>query len=327
MTPKFQLPSLPTLSRSTTTRSEATRKAPDLLDHLWKSGHLLLIDPKGRTPVTRDLSSLALRETTGDRPDNAWLLGELDDISYWAQPIDVELAQLPAPATSFTFWSGAQSATGEQWHDLRGIGAHLDGIHAGIFTAAAGLSNWHARARFCARCGSPTTVTSAGWATTCTGCSREEYPRTDPAVICLVHDTEGPNGEHVLLATGANWPAGRYSVLAGFVETGESLEACVEREIAEEVGVQVRDVRYLGSQPWPFPRSIMIGFAATADRDAPITPADGEIDTARWMSRTEVREILDHGGRHNDIVLAGGASIARLMIESWASGATTRTPG
>ena len=125
-----------------------------------------------------------------------------------------------------------------------------------------------------------------------TGCARrsghEDYPRTDPAVICLVHD----GAERVLLARQPVWPEGRFSVLAGFVEAGESLEACVLREIHEEVGVPVREVSYLGSQAWPFPRSLMVGFQAVADADAPLRPAEGEIAEAMWVTRDELRAAL-----------------------------------
>jgi NAD+ diphosphatase len=122
----------------------------------------------------------------------------------------------------------------------------------------------------------------------------------------------------VLLARGAGWPEGRYSVLAGFVEAGESLEACVAREIVEEVGVNVTAIRYLGSQPWPFPRSLMVGFTAAADRAERLVPADGEIAQAKWVSREQVRQALAEPGSVEDLLLAPGASIAYRMISSWA---------
>jgi NAD+ diphosphatase len=161
--------------------------------------------------------------------------------------------------------------------------------------------------------------TKAGWATKCPNCGREEYPRTDPAVICLVHDGPG-DGSQVLLARQPIWPKGRYSVLAGFVEAGESLEACVAREICEEVGVDVTDIRYLGSQPWPFPRSLMLGFAAHAAPDQPVRLQDGEIEEALWVSRDMVREALaaEADGAEHWLGLPGPTSIARRMLESWA---------
>ncbi len=122
----------------------------------------------------------------------------------------------------------------------------------------------------------------------------------------------------MLLARGAGWPEGRYSVLAGFVEAGESLESCVAREIAEEVGVTATAIRYLGSQPWPFPRSLMVGFTAVADPTEPLVPADGEVAQAKWVSRALVRQALAEPGSVDDLLLAPGASIAYRMISSWA---------
>ncbi|WP_026426166.1 NAD(+) diphosphatase [Actinokineospora inagensis] len=313
----FQLAALPALSRSTAQRDEGPRKDPDQLDRLWKSGQVLFVDRHGRTPVSADGSALAPRPAAAvadERPAEALLLGAEGETGYWVVPRTEDLTPIDAPPGTWGLWAGAVSASGEQWHDLRAIGALLDDTAAGLFTTAVGLLNWHARARFCAKCGSPVAVSAAGWSTTCTGCGREEYPRTDPATICLVHD----GGDQVLLARQPIWPARRYSVLAGFVETGESLEACVAREVAEEVGVQVTDIRYLGSQPWPFPRSIMIGFAALADPTAPIVPADGEIEQARWFPRAEIRAALANGGETDDLILPGETSIARQMVAGWA---------
>ncbi|MFE2751356.1 NAD(+) diphosphatase, partial [Actinosynnema sp. NPDC059335] len=202
-----------------------------------------------------------------------------------------------------------------QWLDLRACGALLDATGAGLFTSAVALFHWHRTAKFCAVCGGRTESVKSGWARVCEQCGHEEYPRTDAAVICLVHD----GADQVLLARGAGWPEGRYSVLAGFVEAGESLEACVAREIAEEVGVEVAAIRYLGSQPWPFPRSLMVGFEAVADPAEPLRLADGEIAQAKWVGRAEVRQALAEPGSVPDLLLAPGASIAYRMIQSWAA--------
>lgn len=317
---QFQLPAVPRLSRSTVDRDESARTDPARLAKLWATGRLILVDGKGRTPVRSDATELSTRPTTGDLPPEAMLLGELDGVGYWAVLTDEELREgdVPAPDRSWGLWAGGKSEDGEEWHDLRTTGALLSDTDAGLFTTAVALASWHARAAFCGKCGSPVERVNAGWATRCTGCGREEYPRTDPAVICLVHDGAGPNGESVLLARQPIWPPARYSVLAGFVEAGESLEACVAREIREEVGIEVTGIRYLGSQPWPFPRSIMVGFAAVAvDRAAPLVPAAGEIEDARWFTRAQVRTALAED--QPDLKLPGATSIAHQMITGWAA--------
>lgn len=322
MSTPFRLPDLPTLSRSTVDRHEQVRTDPARLVKLWATGRVILLDERGRTPVDAGATSLATRPAVAladAAPPDAVLLGEHDGAGYWAVRRAPELREgVPSPDGAWGLWTGAASADGEEWHDLRTVGALLDDTSAGLYTTAVALTNWHALAGYCARCGAPTTRVNAGWAVHCTGCVREEYPRTDPAVICLVHDDTGVDGGEVLLARQPGWPPERYSVLAGFVEAGESLEACVVREIAEEVGVEVSGVRYLGSQPWPFPRSIMVGFAARAPRGAPLTPAPGEIEEARWVSRARVREALAAGGEIDGLRLPGPTSIARTMLAGWA---------
>ncbi|MER7077501.1 NAD+ diphosphatase [Saccharopolyspora kobensis] len=295
----FQLDSAPLLSRSTVDRREQLRDASDGGAELWATGKVLLVDAKGRTRIDTG-SGLVVHPACdfGERPaPGAVLLGVEGETSYWALRSDHDGAQ-------------------EGWLDLRNGGGLLNDTDAGLFTTAVGLLSWHDNARYCAVCGAATTRVRAGWARRCTGCDREEYPRTDPAVICLVHD----GGDQVLLARQPNWPPERYSVLAGFVEVGESLEACVAREIAEEVGVDVSDVRYLGSQPWPFPRSLMLGFAAIADPSAPLVPADGEIEDARWVHRDTVLAALQSEGAAVDgLRLPPGVSIAYRMIRGWAT--------
>jgi NAD+ diphosphatase len=319
----FSLDTQPPLSRSTVDRNETARADSERTARLWAGGRVILVDRKGRTPVEPDGGRLLDRPAAqfGDAPpEGAVLLGEDGDTAHWALPHEEKLTEGTAPpANAWLVWTGGTSADGEEWHDLRSIGALLDDTSAGLFTTAVALFNWHARGRFCARCGNPVRVTNAGWATRCTSCGREEYPRTDPAVICLVHDEEGSNGSEVLLARQPIWPPNRYSVLAGFVEAGESLEACVAREVHEEVGVEVRGIRYLGSQPWPFPRSIMIGFAAVTDRSAPLKLADGEIEDARWVPRADVVAALDAGGEIDGLILPSPTSIARQMVAGWAS--------
>ena len=320
MSDPFRLAHLPTLSRSTVDRNESVRTDPARLAKLWVSGRVILLDEKGRTPVGAGATSLATRPTAAERPPDALLLGEHDGVGYWALQRSTSLREgVASPDDAWGLWTGAASEDGEEWHDLRTVGALLDDTSAGLYTTAVALVSWHVRAGFCGKCGARTERADAGWATHCTGCGREEYPRTDPAVICLVHDDVGVNGEHVVLARQPIWPPYRYSVLAGFVEAGESLEACVAREIQEEVGVAVSGIRYLGSQPWPFPRSVMVGFTAVAPGGASLHPADGEIEEARWVSRADLRRTLAAGGELDDLKLPGPTSIARMMLAGWAA--------
>jgi len=185
--------------------------------------------------------------------------------------------------------------------------------------SATALLNWHEKARFSAVDGSPTRPVKGGWARVNPLTGDEEFPRIDPAVICLVHDGH----DRAVLARQTVWPPRLFSLIAGFVEAGESFEACVVREVAEEIGLAVHDVEYLGSQPWPFPRSLMVGFHAIGDPEQDFAFNDGEIAEAGWFTRAEVRDALEHGDWSSDsqsrLLLPGSISIAREIIESWAA--------
>ncbi|MEJ2867604.1 NAD(+) diphosphatase [Actinomycetospora sp. OC33-EN08] len=330
----FHLDSLPRLSRSTVDRREQVRGDPDHVAATWPLARVVRVDPQGRTPVSEQpdgslrLVDSPARDFGDGIPDGAVLLGEEEGTAYWG-------VRVPDADSANDAGSGFSST--ELWRDLRISGGELDARSAGLLTTAVALLSWHERARFCARDGSPMRAIKAGWAQLCEANDHEEYPRTDPSMICLVHD----GADRVLLARQPIWPAGRYSVLAGFVEAGESLEACVARECAEEVGVSVSTITYLGSQPWPFPRSLMIGFSAVADPDESLRLQEGEIENARWVTRQELREALEAGdwmtregegsgargvggtafeaGEDRDLILPGGVSIARAMLEAWAA--------
>lgn len=208
-------------------------------------------------------------------------------------------------------WFAAPSAEDADLTALRSI---MDGLPAteleAAFTAV-GLTHWHAGSRFCPDCGAPTQAVRGGQARVCTRCGTELYPRTDPAVIVAMVDPD----DRLLLGRQPSWAPGRHSVFAGFVEMGESLEQAVHREMAEEVGLELSGVTYLGSQPWPFPRSLMVGFLARAARREPVA-AEGEIEVARWFTRDELRAALDRA----DVSLPPFTSIARRMIEAWLDG-------
>jgi NAD+ diphosphatase len=191
---------------------------------------------------------------------------------------------------------------------LRDVAGEAAPAAAGLLAHATGLLNWHRRHRFCANCGAPTDSAEAGYVRTCPRCGAQHHPRTDPVVITLVHD-----GDRVLLGRNANWPPQRFSALAGFVEPGESLEEAVVREIGEEAGVSVSGVRYVSSQPWPFPASLMLGFEATYAGGDP-HPHDRELEAVRWVSRAELaRAVAGEGELHLPPPLA----IARRLIDGW----------
>ncbi|GAA1342064.1 NAD(+) diphosphatase [Arthrobacter roseus] len=203
------------------------------------------------------------------------------------------------------------------WSGLR-QGAHvLDASDAALLVEAVAVANWHATHTHCPRCGTATAVEGSGWVRRCPQDNSQHFPRTDPAIIVTVVDEK----DRLLLGSGTNWPEGRYSTLAGFVEPGESLEAAVIREIEEESGVLVHSPQYLGSQPWPFPNSLMLGFTATATSTS--TKADGvEIRDVRWFTREELAADL----RTGVIAVAGGVSIARALIEHWFGGPLPEAP-
>lgn len=194
--------------------------------------------------------------------------------------------------------------------DLRRIVGSLSARDSGLFTEALAMANWHAVHAFSPRTGEPTEPARGGWVRVDAD-GREQFPRTDPAIIVGITDAD----DRLLLGHNAAWPENRYSLLAGFVEPGESLEAAVVREVFEEAGIRVTDPVYLGSQPWPFPASIMLGFRArVADASPELRPDGEEILDVRWFSREELAASLD------EVLLPGRSSIARAIIEHWFGG-------
>ncbi len=193
--------------------------------------------------------------------------------------------------------------------DLRRVGPLLERREGALLAYARGMLHWHQRHRFCGVCGAPTTSTRAGHVLKCTGstCGAEHFPRSDPAVIMLVH-----HGERCLLGRQSIWPKGAYSTLAGFVEPGESLEEAVAREVFEETSVRVEDVRYHSSQPWPFPGSLMLGFHARALDPSTLLADPEEIEDAQWFSRSDIAEFPRRG-----LFLPRMDSIARRLVEDW----------
>lgn len=193
--------------------------------------------------------------------------------------------------------------------ELRGVMARLPALDAELAATARGLLEWHRTHGHCARCGAVSGITQAGWQRQCPACGGAHFPRTDPVVIMLV-----TRGNRVLVGRSPGWPEGMFSLLAGFVEPGETVEAAVRREVAEETGVPVGAVRFLASQPWPFPASLMLGCAAEATGDA-ITVDPAELEDACWVTREEMVEVM--GGRHPRIRPARRGAIAHFLLQAW----------
>lgn len=220
--------------------------------------------------------------------------------------------------TWFAVLVAADDAPGERadWVGLRALAPSLVGSHqhdAPLVFHAMGLAEWHAAARHCGRCGGALTPRAAGHELLCPDCGKVTWPRTDPAVIMTVtYGDPGAPDERCLLGRQSSWPSARYSTLAGFCEPGEALEDAVRREVAEEVGVVVGDVEYFGNQPWPFPASLMVGFHARA-LTTDIDVDNDEIEEARWFTRVQMHAESEAG----TLVLPGGISISRSLVEDW----------
>ena len=199
--------------------------------------------------------------------------------------------------------SGLPEAT--ELKELRPLAPMLPADSASLLAYARALTLWRGRHRYCGVCGAPNQPARAGHVMRCSRCDNETFPRLDPAIIVLVTDA---SGDRALLGRESAWPAGRYSTIAGFVEPGESLEDAVEREVLEETGVQVGDVEYHSSQPWPFPSSLMLGFHAVARTEA-ITLRDGELEDARWFTRADVEA--------GHPALPPPGAISARLIDAW----------
>jgi NAD+ diphosphatase len=197
----------------------------------------------------------------------------------------------------------------EGFKTLREIGGNLDADELALAMHAVGLANWHWTHTHCARCGAKTVSDLGGSVRVCPEDATQHHPRTDPAVIVLVKDKE----DRILLGHQPSWPDKRFSTFAGFVETGESFEECVSREVFEEAGVYLHDINYLTSQPWPFPASIMIAFEGITQRPEEARPDGTEITEVRWFSRDEMKDAVIA----QDILLPPKISVARRMIETW----------
>jgi NAD+ diphosphatase len=245
-----------------------------------------------RLPVT-DKGDAVRWQPAGDLPEDGLriFLGMRGDAAYFALVVD-------------------EPTDDGRWATFREVLQDLDQDDAGLMVHAVALAEWHAGHRFCPRCGGRLGSTVAGHVLVCDRCGRQQFPRSDPAVIMMVTD-----GDRALLGRQDSWPEGRYSTLAGFVDPGESLEEAVVREVAEETGVRVSDVTYFGNQPWPFPQSLMVGFFARAETTE-IHVDEDEISDARWFTREQMRAEAEAG----TLLLPSGISISRSLVEAWYGG-------
>lgn len=223
------------------------------------------------------------------------LLGRRDGFRVLAVEIPEPSPELDAP--------------GRDLRDLRHVADQLADADADLAAAAVAMGAWHRSMHHCPLCGGVLEPEMAGWVLRCREDGIEQFPRTDPAVIMAVRDGQ----DRLLLARNAHFPGRFHSVLAGFVEPGESLENAVAREVAEEVGIEVTEVQYMGSQPWPFPRSLMLGYRAWAPEATALTLQEEEIAEARWFSREELAAALEA----DEIALPGPASMGRALIDDW----------
>jgi NAD+ diphosphatase len=272
------------------------------LDEQWAdpATRVLVIVGARLRPVDGRISWVSPQEA----PDGLRvLLGERDGVQHFA----VIVSPADAPGDK------------DEWVVLRSIVQSLaaeDIVDAPLVMHAVGLAEWHWSTRHCPRCGGRVEPRQSGHVLRCTNCGKDQFPRSDPAVIMVVTDGEpGTAEERALLGRSPLWPTGRYSTLAGFVEPGETMEDAVRREVQEETGVVVGEVTYFGSQPWPLPASLMVGFSARATR-TDIDVDGSEIEEAHWFTREEMRTEAESGR----LILPGGVSISRSLIEDWYGG-------
>lgn len=285
----------PALSRAAVDRDVALREDEAGLARAWERARVLVVEG-GRVLV----------DESGAEPRLVLLRSDeapAGDRLYLGSDADGPVFAVPGPLTP---------RLGVRAGDLRRYGAVLNDRDAGLLVHAVGLVNWHQAHPRCARCGAPTHVVRGGSVRRCPEDGSDHFPRTDPAVIVLVTD----GADRCVLGRQPSWPAGRYSTLAGFVEPGESAEQAVVREVREEAGIDVHDVRYVASQPWPFPSSLMLGFTAVCAASAAPHAADCELDDARWFHRDELRNAASWG-RGDALQLPGAVSIARHLIDGW----------
>ncbi|WP_107495017.1 NAD(+) diphosphatase [Thalassobius sp. I31.1] len=278
---------------------------------LWRGRVLVSGTPAVRSvslPVTHDLFQYGQ-----DAPVFLGFDGEYScfaiDISSWV-PDDFD-ADSFSKFHDTTVYTHPDVPDGAGFWELRSVMTQLSATDAEVLATAKALFSWHESHQFCAKCGTKSVMAESGWQRNCPSCKTPHFPRTDPVVIMLI-----THGNDVLIGRSPGWPEGMYSLLAGFVEPGETLEAAVRREVYEEAGITVGPVSYLASQPWAFPSSLMFGCAGEAtSRDIKIDPS--EIEDARWISREEMAKAMR--GEHPEILPAREGAIAHFILFHWLS--------
>ena len=302
--PKVRRRGVPPLARSTLDRAAQLRTDEVWLAEAWQRARILVVD-RGKAMVAGD--RLVLLPPDQAPPGDRIFLGvDSAGTPYFA--VTAPLPEVRADALARPY-------------GVREVGHILNSFDAGLLMTAVALANWHERHRFSPITGEPTRVSHGGWVRL-EPSGTELFPRTDPAVIVLVHDGVPGEDGMCLLGSNAAWRranAGgvpRYSCLAGFVEPGESAEQTLIREVSEEVGITVTGMHYIASQPWPYPGSLMLGFHALADPHEDLTPDPSEIADARWFTRAEIRAAAD-GDPAAGFGLPNQASIAHYLIMKW----------
>jgi len=285
-------------------RAEAQRRAPVWIRERLASETTKVLPVWKLSVLVRSSQTPRLAWATPslleDREGDAVLLGLVGDIAHFA----VDVSASAEPLAEFGWQDVAE------FPDLRAVAGQLPAGEAAIAAQARHVVDWHSRHVFCPGCGQKTRAKDAGWSRLCVDCSTEHFPRTDPVVIMIV-----AHGDRCLLGRQHNWPKPFFSALAGFVEPGESLEEAVRREVREEAGVEVGSVRYLASQPWPFPASLMIGCVAEA-MTTDLQVDHRELEEARWFTLDQVRAAL--AGGTPELGLPPPLAIAHHLIRSWA---------
>ncbi len=297
------VPMVPALSRARHDRDGLSRRDRQATLGQDLETRVLLVTEDYLVPVTESATGPMLQFRRADSlpadPVNWAYLGRHGGVSY-------------------AMARGVRDIQADQWLGLRDLGAEVDDLDAGLLVQAVGLAQWHDRSAHCMLCGAVTELRDAGWVRHCPVDENEIFPRTDPAMIVLVHD----GADRCILGRQAVWPPDRFSVLAGFVEPGESAEQAVAREVFEEVRLTVTDISYVTSQPWPLPQSLMLGFTARADGNQPLVADEDEIVEAAWFTRAALRDPARARPK-----LPPPVSIAYQLISGWLGEAPATASG